>query len=188
MTHHPTDNPKSEDKTKYRRFTAMIITGMFFMYWSMYISSWELSHVRFSQSRIFMTFTMGGIMGIIMLIFMLNMYKNKVINSLIILLSLSIFALGVILDRTQITVGDLAFMDAMIPHHSLAITRAERAKIEDIRLCELAVDISQAQRHEIQEMEWLLNDIEINGVAKTKDEAENRQLPEFETDTVRECP
>ena len=36
----------------YLRFAAMIFTGMVVMYWVMFVGSWELSHVRFSQSRV----------------------------------------------------------------------------------------------------------------------------------------
>jgi uncharacterized protein (DUF305 family) len=95
---------------------------------------------------------------------------------------------GIFLDRSQITVEDTGFMNAMIPHHSLAITRAERAQIEDVRVCELAFEISEAQRREILEMEWLIQDIEQNGVVETPDEAVLRPVPEFSVDPVRECP
>jgi len=54
-----------------------------------------------------------------------------------------------------VTVDDAAFMRGMIPHHSMAITRSERAELSDVRVCELAVDISEAQRREILEMDWL---------------------------------
>ncbi|HLR55826.1 MAG TPA: hypothetical protein VK096_03595 [Actinomycetales bacterium] len=33
-----------------------------------------------------------------------------------------------------------------IPHHSMAITRSEAAQFEDLRVCDLAVGISKAQR------------------------------------------
>jgi uncharacterized protein (DUF305 family) len=55
---------------------------------------------------------------------------------------------GIFLDRSQATAKDTDFMRAMIPHHSLAITRSERARIQDVRVCELATEISEAQRRE----------------------------------------
>lgn len=174
-------------KGMYLRFGAMILTAMVVMYWVMFISSWELSHVRFSQSRVFMAMTMGGTMGLIMLGWMLNMYQNTKVNIAIILASILLFAAGTVLDRSQITVEDSGFMRAMIPHHSLAITRAERAQIQDVRVCELAVEISEAQRREIQEMDWLIKDIERNGLAATPEEAASRPVPEFQVDPVREC-
>jgi uncharacterized protein (DUF305 family) len=76
----------------------------------------------------------------------------------------------------------------MIPHHSLAITRSERSELADVRVCELAVEISEAQRREIFEMEWLIQDIDRNGVAATPQEAEARPVPDYEEPAERQCP
>jgi uncharacterized protein (DUF305 family) len=51
-------------------------------------------------------------------------------------------------------------MEAMIPHHSIAILTSERAHITDPRVRQLADDIIEAQRREIGEMEALIRDIE----------------------------
>jgi hypothetical protein len=171
----------------YLRFGAMILTAMVVMYWTMFVSSWELSHVRFSQSRMFMALTMGGTMGLIMLAWMLNMYKNAKANLAIVAASILLLAVGISLDRSQITVDDTAFMRAMIPHHSMAITRSERAQLDDVRVCELAVEISEAQRREIDEMDWLIDDIAQNGVADTPEEAEARPVPSFDEPADRQC-
>lgn len=179
-------SPSNETKT-YLRFAAMILTGMVVMYAVMFVASWELSHVRFSQSRIFMAITMGGAMGLVMLAWMLNMYKNVEANIAVVVVSLLLLGGGTLLDRSQATVDDTAFMRGMIPHHSLAITRSERANLEDFRVCELAVDISEAQRREIFEMDWLIDDIEQNGVAATAEEAESRPVPEYSESADRNC-
>ena len=68
----------------------------------------------------------------------------------------------------------------MIPHHSIAILTSERANIEDKRVRELADGIIRAQRREIKEMEWLINDINQNGKATTDAEASARAVPKFE--------
>lgn len=172
----------------YLRFAAMILTAMVVMYFVMFTGSWEWSHVRFSQSRVFMTLTMGGTMGLIMLGWMLGMYKSWKANIAVIVASVVLIGGGIALDRSQITVNDTAFMRAMIPHHSLAITRAERFQNQDVRVCDLAVEISEAQRREILEMDWLIEDIEQNGVAKTREEAESRAVPEFQEAAERQCP
>ncbi len=103
-------------------------------------------------------------------------------------MSILLFAGGAALDRSQTTVDDSAFMSAMIPHHSLAITRSERFGNDDVRVCELAVAISEAQRREIFEMDWLIEDIEENGVAATPEEAEARSVPDYPVEAVRDCP
>ena len=79
-------------------------------------------------------------------------------------------------------------MSAMIPHHSIAILTSERSEIEDIRVCALAVEIIEAQRREIAEMEWLIADIDRNGTAASADQAEQRPVPEFEGSSSRTCP
>jgi hypothetical protein len=172
----------------YLRFGAMILTAMVVMYAVMFVASYEWSHVRWSESRLFMTLTMGGTMGLIMLAWMLNMYRNTKLNLVVVAVSVLLLATGAFLDRSQVTVGDVSFNSAMIPHHSMAITRAERARIEDVRVCDLAVEISEAQRREILEMEWLIDDIRRNGVAATRREADARPIPEFDVAAERQCP
>ena len=108
-------------------------------------------------------------------------------NIAIVVVSLLLLGGGIALDRSQATVGDVSFLRAMIPHHSLAITRSERFNNDDIRVCELAVEISEAQRREILEMEWLIDDIDQNGAATTRDEARQREVPDFEVAAEREC-
>jgi hypothetical protein len=179
---------RSHGKEMYLRFGAMILTAMVVMYWVMFVGSWELSHVRWSQSRMFMAITMGGTMGLVMLAWMLNMYRNTKMNLVIVVVSILLIAGGTAFDRSQATVDDSSFMSAMIPHHSLAITRSERFQNEDVRVCELAVEISEAQRREILEMDWLIDDIEENGVAATTAEAEARAVPDFEVAAERQCP
>ncbi len=171
----------------YLRFGAMILTGMVVMYWVMFVGSWEWSHVRWSQSRMFMALTMGGTMGLVMLAWMLNMYRNTVANMIVVVLSVLLLVVGIVLDRSQTTVDDTAFMKAMIPHHSLAITRSERFNVDDVRVCELAVEISEAQRREILEMDWLIDDIRQNGPASTPEEADARPVPDFDRSAQRQC-
>ncbi|PYF98307.1 protein of unknown function [Georgenia satyanarayanai] len=171
----------------YLRFGAMLLTAMVVMYWVMFVGTWEWGHVRFSQSRVFMAVTMGGAMGLVMLAWMLNMYRSTKANVIVVVASLVLLGGGTALDRSQATVGDSSYMKAMIPHHSLAITRSERAGLEDVRVCELAVEISEAQRREIMEMDWLIEDIAENGPATTAAEAEARPVPTFTEPAERDC-
>ena len=89
------------------------------------------------------------------------------------------FALALWLVRSQVTVTGTDYMEGMIPHHSIAILTSERAQIKDPRVRELANEIIKAQRREIKEMEWLIADIEKNGVAQTMEEASRRPVPDF---------
>jgi hypothetical protein len=172
----------------YLRFGAMIATSMVFMYGVMYLNTFELAHVRWSETRLFMTLLMGSTMAIIMLGFMLGMYKNQRANVAIVAASLVLFGLGTWLVRSQATVQEASYMSAMIPHHSIAILTSERSEIEDLRVCELAVEIIEAQRREIAEMEWLIDDIAQNGAAVSTAQAEQRPVPVFEGSSSRACP
>lgn len=116
---------------------------------------------------------------VVMLAYMLNMYKNKKANIAIFLSAIVLFGSSLWLVRSQITVNDVDWMEGMIPHHSIAILTSERAQIDDVRVQELATEIIEAQRREINEMEWLIADIRENGIVTTPAEAETRPLPEF---------
>ena len=186
---HRTGGNHSDMKTKmYLKFGAMILTGMVVMYAVMFVSSWEWGHIRLSESRIFMALTMGGSMGLVMFAWMRDMYQNRMANLIVIAMSVLLLGVGVVLDRSQMTVSDTDFMQSMIPHHSMAITRAERFTTVDVRVCELAVEISEAQRREIREMDWLLDDIRQNGPAATPGDAEARPVPDFNMTAERQCP
>lgn len=164
----------------YVRFVLMIATSMFVMHLATYLNSFRiLEHARLSETRLFMTMIMGGAMMIIMLLFMLGMYRNRGRNAAILVTGTLLIALGVWLVRSQVTVGDVDYMEAMIPHHSIAVLTSERANIHDVRVRELADRILEAQRREIREMDWLIADIGANGAATTRDQAEARPIPAF---------
>ena len=168
-----------EDASKYRRFGLMIATSAIVMFGLMYLNTYALPHVHWSETRFFMTLIMAAAMAVVMLSFMLNMYKNSRINLAIYVGSALLFALALFLVRSQVTVQDRSYMKAMIPHHSITIMTSERAQIEDERVRELADEIIRAQRREIAEMEWLIDDISQNGKAATPEEAAARPVPEF---------
>lgn len=144
----------------YTRFLAMIVTSTVVMYGLMYLNSYALDHVFFSETRLYMALYMGAVMAVIMLGFMLSMYDNKTINMVIVAGSVVVFTVGLTLLRSQATVEDKSWMRAMIPHHSIAILTSERANLSDPRVQSLADDIIKAQRKEIAEMKALITDLE----------------------------
>ncbi|KAI9130227.1 DUF305 domain-containing protein [Acaryochloris sp. CCMEE 5410] len=164
----------------YVKFFAMIGTSIVTMFFLMYLHSYQiLDHAWFSETRVFMALIMGAAMMVIMLGFMLNMYKSRKMNIAIFSLAILLFGVALWLVRSQITVSDVDYMEGMIPHHSIAILTSERARIKDARVRELADEIIKAQRREIKEMEWLIADIRDNGAANTPAEVEVRPLPDF---------
>ncbi|WP_141333475.1 DUF305 domain-containing protein [Myxococcus sp. AB025B] len=146
----------------YARFGAMIATSTLVMFGLMYLNTYALEHVRFSQTRSWMAVVMGATMAIIMLLFMWSMYENKRANVAILAGSIAAFAVALWLVRSQETVSDISYMKAMIPHHSIAIMTSERAHLHDPRVRKLADGIIESQVREIGEMENLIADLERN--------------------------
>ena len=147
----------------YKRFLAMVATSTVVMFGLMYTTAYTLDHVWFSQTKFWMALYMGATMAIIMLSFMLSMYGDKRKNIAIYASSAVLIAASLFIVRDQTTVEDVAWMKAMIPHHSIAILTSERADISDPRVRELADEIIEAQRREIAEMERLIADLEAQG-------------------------
>jgi len=144
----------------YGRFFAMIATSTIVMFGLMYLNTYAIEHVFFSETRVYMALLMGATMAIIMLGFMLGMYKNRALNVAIFGGAILGFALCLFLVRDQTTVDQVSYMKAMIPHHSIAIMTSERAEITDPRVRALAKNIIDAQRREIAEMRYLIRDLE----------------------------
>ena len=138
----------------------MIITSFVLMYILMYLHTYEFGHVFFSETRLYMNLIMTAVMALVMLWFMRHMYTDKKTNQMIVGGSIALFALSVFLVRSQVLVDDVDYMEAMIPHHSIAILTSSRAQIEDPRVRELADEIIAAQEREIAEMKKLIEELD----------------------------
>ena len=147
-----------EGMSQYTMFFLMLGASFIAMYITMYLNTYEFDHVWFSLTRFYMVCLGIATMAVIMLLFMLNMYKNKKKNIAILVGSAVLFlgALGLVRDQKS-TVGDVLWMKGMIPHHSIAILTSERADIKDPEVKKLAEDIIKAQRKEIAEMKAMIN-------------------------------
>ena len=100
-------------------------------------------------------------MAVIMLLFMLKMYTDKKKNIAILAGSAVLFIGALVLVRTQRPIiGDVLWMKAMIPHHSIAILTSGRANIEDPEVKKLAEDIIKAQKKEIEQMKAMIKRLE----------------------------
>lgn len=143
----------------YLKFAAMIATSTVAMYVMMYLNTYSFDHVFWSQTRAWMALYMGAGMAVIMLAYMRGMYPHRTVNTAIFLGAGLVFAASVYLVRSQATVDDLAWMRAMIPHHSIAILTSERAGLTDPRVRALADEIIATQRREIELMVELIADL-----------------------------
>ena len=88
----------------YWRFAAMIATSTVVMFGLMYIHTYVWDHAYFSETRAWMALLMGAVMAIVMLGYMLNMYKSRTVNLAIFIGAAVMFALTTWLVRSQVTV------------------------------------------------------------------------------------
>lgn len=139
----------------YRRFAAMIATSTLVMFGLMYLNTYAVEHVFWSQTRAWMALVMGAAMAVIMLLYMRKMYARRAANIAIFAGAAIVFCGALWLVRSQATVDDVAYMKAMIPHHSIAIMTSRRARISDPEVARLADEIVAAQEREIAEMRAL---------------------------------
>ncbi|MDQ7918292.1 DUF305 domain-containing protein [Mesonia sp. MT50] len=148
-------------KNQYTKFIGMLVASFVAMYITMYLNTYAIDHVYFSLTRFYMTCLGISAMAIIMFVAMRTMYQNKKKNIAIVIGSIALFvsALGLVRAQAPI-VGDVLWMRAMIPHHSIAILTSERADIQDPEVKKLANDIIKAQKKEIEEMKQMIKRLE----------------------------
>ena len=158
----------------------MILVSTTVMFGVMYLNTYELWHVEFSETRLYMSLLMGATMTAIMLAFMLGMHRNRKVNAAIFGLAALVFVGALWLVRSQSAVEDRTYMRGMIPHHSIAVLTSANAEIRDARVRKLADGIIASQCREISEMQWLIDDIDANGRATTPADAAARPVPEFD--------
>ncbi|RYE89022.1 MAG: DUF305 domain-containing protein, partial [Cytophagaceae bacterium] len=140
----------------YPKFFLMLAASFCLMYVVMYLNTYEWDHLYFSLMRFYMTCLMVLPMGLLMLVFMKNMYPKRELNLFIAGAGSMLFVVVYFLMRTQSFVNDTRWMEAMIPHHSIAILTSERATLKDPEVRKLAEDIAAAQKREIGEMKAML--------------------------------
>lgn len=134
----------------------MLILSFFMMYAVMYLNVDQLDHIYLNITRLYMTLLMVSLMALLMLGIMKMMYKNKKLNTIIVLSSIAVFTLALIGVRTQTPIGDVQYMKGMIPHHSIAIMTSKHAHLKDPEVKKLAQSIIDAQEKEIAEMKRIL--------------------------------
>lgn len=143
-------------KSNYGKFGLMMATSFVIMYTVMYFNVDVIDHIYTAQTRTYMTILMIAPMAIVMLLYMWGMYENKRLNYLILAGSLLIGVGTYHIMRQQTFVDDVAWMRAMIPHHSSAIMVSQKAHISDPEAQQLARDIIEAQKEEIAQMKAMI--------------------------------
>ena len=151
------EGTNKKGNNNYTKFIMMLAGSFIAMYITMYLNTYQIDHVYFSLTRLYMTCLGIAAMALIMFFVMRKMYQNKKKNIAIVVGSIILFvtALGLVRVQKPI-VGDVLWMKAMIPHHSIAILTSERADIKDPEVKQLAEDIIEAQRKEIEQMKSMI--------------------------------
>lgn len=145
------------------RLAGMVLVSTVVMFVLMYQLVYSSDHVYFSLNRFLSALIMGGVMTSIMLGFMWDMYHPHAMKVGVLWGGIAVADILLALNRTQALVDDIAFMSAMIPHHSIAINNARKAKISDPRVRKLADEIIAGQVREIEVMKILIADINRHG-------------------------
>ena len=157
------DHDKNSMKMGWGRFAAMIATSTFIMFFLMYQLVHEADHLTFSLTRLVASLVMAAVMTAVMLGYMWSMYEGTATRIAVLAGAVVLGIVLLFVNRSQALIGDTEFMQAMIPHHSIAINNARKADIRDPRVRELADEIIAAQVREIRTMQLLIEDIERNG-------------------------
>jgi uncharacterized protein (DUF305 family) len=150
-------------KMGWGRFAAMIAASTFIMFFMMYHLVYSAEHAMFSLNRLLSALVMGATMTAVMLGFMWKMYEGQGTKVAVLVVALMAAVGLLVINRSQALVGDTGFMEAMIPHHSIAINNARKASISDPRVRKLADKIITGQVREIAEMKALIHDIDDDG-------------------------
>jgi hypothetical protein len=145
------------------RFAAMIAISTVIMFFLMYQLVYSADHLLFSLTRFVSALVMACVMTAVMLGFMWKMYQPKAAKIAVLAAAVVGGLVLLALNRGQMLVGDVDFMKAMIPHHSIAINNARKADLRDPRVRYLADRITRDQVKEIAEMKMLIGDIEQHG-------------------------
>ncbi|MFN3727552.1 MAG: DUF305 domain-containing protein [Allosphingosinicella sp.] len=157
------DNQHHMTHMGWGRFAAMIATSSFIMFFLMYQLVYAFDHAMFSTNRALAALIMGAVMTAVMLGFMWSMYRGTGVKIAVMVGAVALGGLLLVVNRSQWLINDTRFMQAMIPHHSIAVNNARKARIQDPRVRELADEIIEAQIREIEQMKLLIDEIERNG-------------------------
>src|SRR6185437_479327 len=114
------DMDKQTTGMSWGRFAAMIVVSVVVMFFLMYQLIYSLDDAIFSTNRLIAALVMGCVMAILMLCFMWPMYQGNATKLAVLVVSALLGVMLLVANRSQVLIGDVAFMRAMIPHHSIA--------------------------------------------------------------------
>ena len=96
-------------KGNYVKFGLMMLVSFVVMYGIMFLNADKFEYVMLSTMRTYMTLLMITAMAVIMLLFMLGMYKNKTLNTIILVVAIVGFGSVYYMMRTQAGISSIIF-------------------------------------------------------------------------------
>ncbi len=149
---------KQHKKSMYKKFGLILLCSFVAMYVVMYtlVASW--GHIYFSLNMFYMTTMSVSAMGIVMLVGMRKMFKNKKRNYILYGIFGVLIVLTFIFEREQTFITDEVFLRSMIPHHSKAVLICREASIINPKIEKLCDGIIQTQLQEIRRMKEIMDE------------------------------
>jgi uncharacterized protein (DUF305 family) len=154
----PTDRvPGKGTMTRhYGKFALNLLISFVLMYLVMFTMIDGLNDFYNNLNTFYMAIMMVAPMGMLMLLMMGSMYRNKRLNLALHLVFAVLFVAAFAFMRTQAFIGNEQFLRSMIPHHSGAILMCREAPLTDPEIAALCGRIVDSQRQEIAEMTRIL--------------------------------
>ena len=141
----------------YSRLLVMTALHFIAMYIFMYAMVNSFGNVFNSFNQVYMAALMTASMVLIELPLMMDMYKSKKLNAIIIAVGLVVLVGSFLLIRKQGAISDRQFLRSMIPHHGGAILMCKEAPIQDQEIKDLCKNIIASQQAEIDQMKAKLD-------------------------------
>lgn len=138
----------------------MIILSFIAMYVLMYAMVDRFENALPNINQFYMAGLMTAAMVVIEMLLMGKMYRNRKINTAIVIVgivALAGFWLGI---RKQTAVSDKQFLKSMIPHHAAAVLMVKQTDLTDPEIRKLAKGIIEAQEKEIAFMKQKLKELD----------------------------
>jgi hypothetical protein len=140
----------------YLRFGATLLVSLGAMFVISLVQIDTIDHFYLNASNLYISLTGIGAMGLIMLVAMRGMFDDRRLTLATVAILVAVLVGGFLLARTESFVGDSAFLQSMIPHHSRAILVCQESELTDPEIISLCAAIVDTQLDEIRQMEQIL--------------------------------
>lgn len=141
----------------YARFAVTLLVSLLAMWVISLAQVRSFDHVYLNASNLYIALTGVGAMGLIMFVAMRGMFRDGRLNIATVVALIALAIGGFSLARTEALVGDKAFLESMIPHHSRAILVCQESSLSDPEIVSLCEQIVRSQTDEINQMQRILD-------------------------------